>query len=63
MREIGEEMGKSLADARAELVAAVPLRRISEPDESAALVEFLCGPGGAPFTGQTFDPNNGAWMG
>jgi NAD(P)-dependent dehydrogenase (short-subunit alcohol dehydrogenase family) len=63
MTEIGEGMGKGYVQAKAELLAGVPLQRISEPDEIAALVEFLCGPGGTSFTGQAFDPNNGAWMG
>jgi NAD(P)-dependent dehydrogenase (short-subunit alcohol dehydrogenase family) len=63
MTEIGEGMGKGYRDAKAELLAGVPLQRISEPDEIAGLVEFLCGPAGVSFTGQAFDPNNGAWMG
>jgi NAD(P)-dependent dehydrogenase (short-subunit alcohol dehydrogenase family) len=63
MTEIGEGMGKDYRATKAELLAGVPLQRISEPEEIAALVEFLCGPGGTSFTGQTFDPNNGAWMG
>jgi NAD(P)-dependent dehydrogenase (short-subunit alcohol dehydrogenase family) len=63
MTEIGAGMGKDYRATKAELLAAVPLQRISEPDEIAALVEFLCGPGGVPFTGQAFDANNGAWMG
>jgi NAD(P)-dependent dehydrogenase (short-subunit alcohol dehydrogenase family) len=41
----------------------VPLQRISEPEEIAGLIEFLAGPDAVSFTGQTFDPNNGAWMG
>ena len=63
MTEIGDVAGKSYRETKAELLAGVPLQRISEPEEIAALVEFLCGPGGASFTGQAFDPNNGAWMG
>jgi NAD(P)-dependent dehydrogenase (short-subunit alcohol dehydrogenase family) len=62
MREIGEQTGAGYEKARRELLAAVPLDRISDPDEIAGLVEFLCSPDGASFTGQTFDPNNGAWM-
>ena len=41
----------------------VPTRRMSEPDEIAALVAFLLGPGGRSFTGQALDPNGGSWMG
>lgn len=72
MREMGEAQARaegrapdaeSAAAARAELIGALPLQRISQPEEIAALVEFLCSPGAAAFTGQAFDPNNGAWMG
>ena len=63
MREIGALAGQGLEEARAALVAELPLQRTSPPEEIAALVRFLCGPGGLPFTGQAFDPNNGAWMG
>lgn len=72
MREMGEAQARaegrapdaeSAAAARAELIGALPLQRISQPQEIAALVEFLCSPGAAAFTGQAFDPNNGAWMG
>jgi NAD(P)-dependent dehydrogenase (short-subunit alcohol dehydrogenase family) len=63
MREIAAEMGRPLGDVRRELLAGVPLQRISEPDEIAGLALFLCSPDAAGFTGQAFDPNNGAWMG
>jgi len=63
MTEIGESMGKGYPEAKAELLAGVPLGRSSEPDEIAGLVEFLCSPTAISFTGQAFDPNNGAWMG
>jgi NAD(P)-dependent dehydrogenase (short-subunit alcohol dehydrogenase family) len=63
MAEIGEGMGKGLAEARRELLGAVPLQRISEPEEIAGLVAFLLSPAAVAFTGQAFDPNNGAWMG
>jgi 3-oxoacyl-[acyl-carrier protein] reductase len=63
MREIGAEMGKEYEEARREILAGVPLRRISDPDEIAALVEYLASPEAAGFTGQAFDLNNGAWMG
>ena len=62
MTEIGEGQGKGYREAKAELLAGVPLQRISEPEEVAGLVEFLCSPEAVAFTGQAFDPNNGAWM-
>jgi NAD(P)-dependent dehydrogenase (short-subunit alcohol dehydrogenase family) len=63
MREIAAAGGQPYEAARRELTAAVPLQRISEPDEIAGVVEFLASPAGAAFTGQSLDPNNGAWMG
>ena len=39
--------------AAEELKARIPLSRIGEPEEVAAAVEFLCGPGGSYVTGQT----------
>ncbi len=42
-----------------ELRAAIPLSRIGEPDEIAATVEFLLGPGGAYITGQTLVVDGG----
>jgi NAD(P)-dependent dehydrogenase (short-subunit alcohol dehydrogenase family) len=63
MREIAEASGKTYEETRRELLAGVPLQRISEPEEIAGLVEFLAGPDAVGFSGQAFDPNNGAWMG
>jgi NAD(P)-dependent dehydrogenase (short-subunit alcohol dehydrogenase family) len=63
MTEIGVEAGKAYPEVRKELLAGVPLQRISEPEEVAGLVAFLLSPAAAGFTGQAFDLNNGAWMG
>ena len=63
MQEIAAEQGQAYGEVRKEMVEAVPLQRMSEPDEIAALVEFLVSEGGVAFTGQALDPNNGAWMG
>lgn len=63
MREIAAAAGKGYEETRRELLAGVPLQRISEPDEIAALVAFLASGAGVGFTGQGLDPNNGAWMG
>jgi len=63
MTEIGAGQGKGYPEVRRELLAGVPLQRISEPEEVAGLVTFLLSPAATAFTGQAFDLNNGAWMG
>jgi len=37
----------------------VPLKRFGEPDEIAAVIEFVAGPGGAFLVGQIISPNGG----
>jgi NAD(P)-dependent dehydrogenase (short-subunit alcohol dehydrogenase family) len=63
MTEIGAGLGRGYAEMRRELLAGVPLHRISAPEEVADLVAFLLSPAADGFTGQAFDLNNGAWMG
>lgn len=63
MRLLGEFLDVSYEEARKQAISEVPLQRISEPEEIAGLVAFLLSPDGVCFTGQAFDPNNGAWMG
>lgn len=57
------ETGKDYAETRKDALSSVLLQRMSDPDEIAGLVEFLCSPAATSFTGQAFDGNNGAWMG
>jgi 3-oxoacyl-[acyl-carrier protein] reductase len=40
----------------------IPLGRWGEPDEIAAAVRFVCGPGGGFITGQTLHINGGQYM-
>ena len=40
----------------------IPLGRLGGPDEIAAMVSFLCGPGGKFITGQTLHVNGGTQM-
>ncbi len=42
---------------------SVPLKRMSEPEEVAALVRWLVSKEARGITGQGLDINNGAWMG
>lgn len=39
--------------------ATVPIGRFLEPDEIAASIAFLAGPGGEPYVGQVLAPNGG----
>ena len=48
--------------ARPDARGLVPLGRWGEPHEVAAMVRFLCGPGGAYITGQTIHVNGGQTM-
>jgi 3-oxoacyl-[acyl-carrier protein] reductase len=43
-------------------IDSVPLGRIAGPDEIAATIAFLAGPGGDFYTGQCLSPNGGAVM-
>jgi NAD(P)-dependent dehydrogenase (short-subunit alcohol dehydrogenase family) len=63
MELLGEATGRPFAEAKAAALDEVPLKRMSEPDEIAGLVAFLLSPDARSFTGQSIDPNNGAWMG
>lgn len=63
MQEIAQETSQSVSQTMQEMVDQTPLQRMTDPDEIADLVFFLLSPGGRSFTGQSFDPNNGVWMG
>jgi 3-oxoacyl-[acyl-carrier protein] reductase len=45
------------------LLDQVPLRRVAEPDEIAAAVEYLCSDMAASITGTVLDINGGMWLG
>lgn len=48
--------------AREDPKGKIPLGRIGAPEEIAAVVRFLCGPGGGFITGQTLHVSGGAFM-
>ncbi|MGH2996722.1 MAG: SDR family NAD(P)-dependent oxidoreductase [Gaiellaceae bacterium] len=50
-------------EAYAEAMAAVPRRRMSEPEDIAGTVAWLLSPDARGVTGQAIDQNGGAWMG
>ena len=48
---------------RERILATVPGDAPGDPDDLAAMVEFLCGPHAGYITGATIDVNGGQWMG
>lgn len=54
------DAGVSSAEIRARYARRIPLGRVAEPEEIAATVAFLAGPGGSAFAGQIVQPGGGA---
>ena len=48
--------------SRRDMKGLLPIERQGEPEEIAATVRFLCGPGAAYITGQTLHVNGGQTM-
>lgn len=53
---------EALVKVRDKLEAAIPLRRIGQPEDIAHAVAFLCSERGNYITGQCISPNGGMWM-
>ena len=61
---IDTDMTRALPDqAREGLLAQIPLGRLGQPEDIAAAVVYLAGPGGAYVTGTTLHVNGGMYMG
>ena len=59
---IETDMTKNLTNAQQEsIIANVPMKRMGRPQDIAAMVLFLCSPGGEYITGQTIHINGGLY--
>lgn len=59
---IAAAVGKSHDEAYAMAMSAVPMGRMSEPEDVAGMVAWLLSPDARGVTGQAIDMNGGAWM-
>ena len=60
---IDTDMTRNLAaDARQKMTALIPLQRLGAPDDVAAAVGFLLGPGAAYITGEVLNVSGGLYM-
>ncbi|WP_461481311.1 3-oxoacyl-ACP reductase FabG [Porticoccus sp.] len=60
---IDTDMTKELSDAQREaILSQVPLSRLGQPEEIAAVVDFLVNDGGAYVTGENIHVNGGLYM-
>ena len=62
MQNIVRKTGRSEADVRASIIRNNPQARLVRPDEVAAAVNFLCGPGSDAMTGQAIAVAGGEIM-
>ena len=62
MQNIVRKTGRSEADVRASILRNNPQARLVRPDEVAAAVMFLCGPGSDAMTGQAIAVAGGEIM-
>ena len=60
---IAAATGGTREDAYRDAMQAVPLGRMSQPDDIAGTVAWLLSPDARGVTGQAIDQNGGAWMG
>jgi 3-oxoacyl-[acyl-carrier protein] reductase len=60
---IDTDMTRALPDEQRDaLLGHIPLERLGQPEEIAAVVAFLASPGGAYITGETIHVNGGMYM-
>lgn len=54
-----DDAGISLTEMQRRYAEAIPVGRLARPEEIAAVVAFLAGPGSGSFVGQVLQPNGG----
>lgn len=59
---MAQGMGTTYEEARAIAMRAVPMGRMSEPEDIAGMVSWLLSADARGVTGQSLDMNGGAWM-
>ncbi len=60
---IDTDMTRSLADAQKDaMLSQIPLGRLGQPEDIAAIVAFLAGPAGSYISGETIHVNGGMYM-
>lgn len=59
---MAEATGRPYQEIREAQLAVVPLKKMSQPQEIAGLIDYLTSPGQTSITGASMDINNGAWM-
>jgi NAD(P)-dependent dehydrogenase (short-subunit alcohol dehydrogenase family) len=62
-KRLAAERGMELAAFKAQRYESVALRRAGTPDEVAALIGFVCGPGGSYITGVALPVTGGVQLG
>lgn len=59
LRVMSETEGKTPEEIEARLVENIPLRRVNEPEDIAAMAVFLASPGARNITGQSYNVDGG----
>jgi len=62
LQGMASALGTDLAGARKLAMSAVPMGRMSQPEDVAGMVAWLISADARGVTGQALDMNNGAWM-
>jgi NAD(P)-dependent dehydrogenase (short-subunit alcohol dehydrogenase family) len=62
MTKLAEQQGLTFDELRARRAASIPIRRVNEPEDIAAVAVFLTSPGARNITGQTFNVDGGLIM-